>query len=113
MIRAERPDDAVVGEEFGATGQGDRTWLVDPLCGTLNFAAQTPLFSVNIALRSGAETLVAAVADPLADDIFWTAGTTAALRRSGVDSQLLPSATSRLVDIEQTLRVTPNCSPPS
>lgn len=100
VLRTQRPHDAVVGEEFGASGQGDRTWLVDPLCGTLNFAAQTPLFSVNIALRSGAETLVAAVADPLAGEIFWTAGTTAALRRSGVDTPLMPSATSRLVDID-------------
>ncbi|WP_020390492.1 inositol monophosphatase family protein [Kribbella catacumbae] len=100
VIRAARPDDAVVGEEFGASGQGDRTWLIDPLCGTLNFAAQTPLFSVNIALRSGAETVVAAVADPLAGEIFWTAGTMAALRRDGIDSQLVPSATSRLVDVD-------------
>jgi myo-inositol-1(or 4)-monophosphatase len=100
VLRNARPDDALVGEEFGATGQSDRTWLVDPLCGTLNFAAQTPLFSVNIALRSQGRTLVAAVADPLAGEIFWTAGTTAALRRSGTDTQLVPSATSRLVDID-------------
>lgn len=100
VIRAARPGDAVVGEEFGASGQGDRTWLVDPLCGTLNFAAQTPLFSVNVALRSGTETVVAAVADPLAGEIFWTAGTTAALRRDGVDSELVPSASSRLVDVD-------------
>jgi myo-inositol-1(or 4)-monophosphatase len=52
VIQGARPDDAVVGEEYGASGEADRTWLVDPLCGTLNSAAQNPLFSVNVALRS-------------------------------------------------------------
>lgn len=49
-IRATRPDDAVVGEESGrgGSGYGGRTWLVDPLCGTLNFAARTPLAAVNV-----------------------------------------------------------------
>ena len=53
VLRAARPDDAVVAEESGRTGTGDngRTWLVDPLCGTLNFAARTMLVSVNVALR--------------------------------------------------------------
>ena len=67
LIREARPADAFVGEEYGAQGEVDapRRWLVDPLCGTLNFAAQTPLFSVNVALQTDSETLVAAVADPL------------------------------------------------
>ena len=44
VIAAARPGDAVLGEETGETGgPGSRRWLVDPLCGTLNFAAQTPL----------------------------------------------------------------------
>lgn len=100
VIRAARPEDAVVGEEFGATGEAARTWLVDPLCGTLNFAARTPLFSVNVALRSGGGTLVAAVADPLAGEIYWTDGSAAVLRRDGTDSPLVPLASSRLVDID-------------
>src|SRR5215510_5552513 len=44
VIAAARPDDGFHGEEGGASGgAGDRIWLVDPLCGTLNFAAHTPL----------------------------------------------------------------------
>src|SRR4051794_29833365 len=53
VLRAARPGDVVVGEEGGRTGGAGngRTWLVDPLCGTLNFAAKTRLASVNVALR--------------------------------------------------------------
>jgi myo-inositol-1(or 4)-monophosphatase len=99
VIRAERPDDAVIGEEYGASGRAERTWLVDPLCGTLNFAAQNPMFSVNVALRSPAVD-VAAVAQPLSGEIFWTDGTAVFIRRDGVDSPAVPSATSRMVDVD-------------
>ena len=41
------------GEEHGSDGPRARTWLVDPICGTLNYAAGTPLWVVNVALREG------------------------------------------------------------
>jgi myo-inositol-1(or 4)-monophosphatase len=99
VIQDARPDDAVVGEEYGASGEADRTWLVDPLCGTLNFAAQNPLFSVNVALRTPSGD-VAAVAQPLTHEIFWTDGTTVFIRYDGTDTPATLSATSRLVDID-------------
>lgn len=101
-IRAERPDDAFLGEEAGLLGDPDaeRTWLVDPLCGTLNFAARTPLVAVNVALRVGTDVGTAAVAEPFAHEISWTDGDTARLRRAGADEPLLPSAANRLVDID-------------
>ncbi|GAB2575832.1 inositol monophosphatase family protein [Kribbella endophytica] len=101
VIRIARPSDAVVGEEYGASGEVDarRRWLVDPLCGTLNFAARTPLFSVNVALQVDGEAVVAAVADPMSGEIFWTDGQTTGVRREGADTQMKPSADSRLVDV--------------
>ncbi|GAA3039153.1 inositol monophosphatase family protein [Streptosporangium longisporum] len=101
VIRAARPDDAVTGEESGRTGSADaeRMWLVDPLCGTLNYAARTPLVSVNVALRVGRDLTVAASADPFAGEVFWTDGDRACVRRDGVDEGLTPSAGSRLVDV--------------
>ena len=76
VIRAARPDDAFVGEELGevsgeVSGARDRTWLVDPLCGTLNFAASTPLFSVNVALVVDGSTTVAAVSHPPSGEVYW------------------------------------------
>ena len=54
VLAEHRPDDAMVGEEAGRTGPAGaaREWLVDPLCGTRNFAATTPLVAVNVALRA-------------------------------------------------------------
>jgi myo-inositol-1(or 4)-monophosphatase len=101
VIRTARPDDAVMGEESGYTGPGaaDRTWMVDPLCGTLNYAARTQLVAVNVALRTGSGITAAASADPFAGEVFWTDGVHAYVRRDGLDEQLAPSANSRLVDV--------------
>ncbi|RZT77313.1 myo-inositol-1(or 4)-monophosphatase [Micromonospora violae] len=101
VLAEAHPDDAVVAEESGRTGTGDngRTWLVDPLCGTLNFAARTMLASVNVALRSGPDVAVAASADPFADEVFWTDGSAAYVRGAGTDERLVPSAESTLVDL--------------
>lgn len=101
VLRAARPADAYQGEELGASGNdaSDRTWLIDPLCGTLNFAAQTPLMAVNVALRNGNRIEAAASADPVAGEVFWTDGQDAHLRHDGNDGVLRPSAATRLVDV--------------
>ncbi|MGC4805921.1 inositol monophosphatase family protein [Micromonospora sp. DT233] len=101
LLRAARPDDAVVGEESGRTGpdQAERVWLVDPLCGTLNYAVRGTLVAVNVALRTGTRSTVAASADPFTDEIFWTDGEGAWVRRDGGDERLAPSGDSRLVDV--------------
>ncbi|MCC2031322.1 inositol monophosphatase family protein [Microbacterium allomyrinae] len=101
VLRRERPDDAVRGEEVGLIegSRSSRRWLVDPLCGTLNFAAGTPLVAVNVALTDQAEVMAAAVVDPLAERILWTDGTGSFERRAGQDRHLAPCAVSRLVDV--------------
>ncbi|WP_374776701.1 inositol monophosphatase family protein [Streptomyces sp. NBC_01310] len=97
VIRAARPEDAVHGEEGGQQGAAGaaRQWLVDPLCGTLNYAVGTTLVAVNVALRGGP----AAVADPFSGEVFFTDGETAWVRHDGSDTQPAPTAASRLVDV--------------
>jgi myo-inositol-1(or 4)-monophosphatase len=101
VIRGAFPDDAVVGEESGLTGAAasDRTWLVDPLCGTLNFAAGHLLVAVNVALKEGAAVTVAAAADPATGEVFWTDGEQARVRKDAADDGLTPSAVSGLVSV--------------
>ncbi|GAA2087089.1 inositol monophosphatase family protein [Kitasatospora saccharophila] len=107
LLRRERPEDAFTGEEGGSSGAAGaaRRWLVDPLCGTLNFAVGTHLVAVNVALREHGRTTAAATADPYTGETYWTDGTAAHLRRDsrdgrdGRDTPLRPSADSRLVDL--------------
>ncbi|WP_051838909.1 inositol monophosphatase family protein [Streptomyces sp. NRRL F-5126] len=98
VLRAARPDDAVVGEEGGEQGAvgAARQWLVDPLCGTLNYAVGNMTVAVNVALRGGA----AAVADPFSGEVFRTDGEAAWVRRDGGGgAPLAPTSATRLVDV--------------
>ncbi|MEU5823197.1 inositol monophosphatase family protein [Streptomyces sp. NPDC047803] len=102
VLREARPDDAVTGEESGESGAAGagRRWLVDPLCGTLNYAVGNMLVAVNVALRDGSRIAAAASADPFSGEVFWTDGAGAwVLREGGGSERLIPSAGSRLVDL--------------
>ncbi|MGF6889542.1 myo-inositol-1(or 4)-monophosphatase [Nocardia sp. GAS34] len=100
-LGAARPSDRFVAEESGSTGTAgsSRVWLIDPLCGTANFAAGTPHLAVNIAARVGATITTAAVADPFTEEVFGTDGNDAWLHRDGQALRLVPDATSRLVEV--------------
>ncbi|MFE3639171.1 inositol monophosphatase family protein [Streptomyces sp. NPDC059168] len=101
VLRAARPGDAVTGEEGGSSGAAGapRRWLVDPLCGTLNYAVRNMLVGVNVALREEAGITAAATADPFGGEVFWTDGQRALVHREGADEELAPSPQSRLVDV--------------
>ena len=101
VVRAARPDDEVLAEESGRSGAAgsSRRWLVDPLCGTANYAARTPLVAVNVALSVAGRLGTAAAADPMADEVFWTDGSAASLRRGGQITRLQPDPRSRLVEL--------------
>ena len=80
----------VVGEERG--GEAPATgayWLVDPICGTRNFASGTPLYCVNAALVEDGEVTVAVVGDPSTDELLYAErGNGAWAIRSGRPRQL-------------------------
>lgn len=51
ILEAERPDDAILGEEFGARpGTSGLTWVLDPIDGTRGFLSGTPTWGVLISL---------------------------------------------------------------
>ena len=104
VLAQERPQDAVHSEELGERGRPacTRRWLVDPLCGTVNFAATTPGVAVNVALAEGRSVTVAAVADPVAGELFWTDGERSFTRRARDGrsaGRAVPSSAVRLVEV--------------
>lgn len=49
ILAAERPDDAILGEEFGATeGKSGLTWILDPIDGTRAYMSGAPSWGVLI-----------------------------------------------------------------
>jgi histidinol-phosphatase len=50
-LQRERPDDAIIGEEFGTQGEGQRRWIIDPIDATKNYIRGIPIFATLIALH--------------------------------------------------------------
>ncbi len=61
---------AAAAEPSGAPEPARRTWVVDPLDGTVNYANGIPIFCVSIALVRGHEPVVGVVYDPARDELF-------------------------------------------
>jgi myo-inositol-1(or 4)-monophosphatase len=72
LLRAERPDDGLLGEEgLSAEGSSGRRWVVDPLDGTTNYLYRYRAWCVSIALEDASgEGMVGVVHDPLAGETF-------------------------------------------
>jgi len=71
LIGARRPDDAILGEESGASGGGSGLrWVIDPLDGTTNFLFGIPQWAVSIACEDADGALAAVVYDPTRDELF-------------------------------------------
>ncbi|MEU8437763.1 histidinol-phosphatase [Streptomyces sp. NPDC029216] len=54
-ILAARPDDAILGEEYGLKGEGPRRWVVDPIDGTKNYVRGVPVWATLISLMAEGE----------------------------------------------------------
>jgi myo-inositol-1(or 4)-monophosphatase len=74
ILRAERPDDGIVGEEGASadSAAGGRTWVLDALDGTLNFATGLGLYCCAAALVRDGHALAVAVLEPVGGRL-WTA----------------------------------------
>lgn len=71
---AERPDDAIVGEEGTARpGTSGRTWVIDPVDGTYNFSRGSDWWCSALALRDEDDVLLGAVHHP-ATGRTWVGG---------------------------------------
>ncbi|RSS82690.1 histidinol-phosphatase [Streptomyces sp. WAC06614] len=50
LLQEARPEDAILGEEYGLVGSGPRRWVVDPIDGTKNYVRGVPVWATLISL---------------------------------------------------------------
>ncbi|KZX20665.1 inositol monophosphatase family protein [Rathayibacter tanaceti] len=99
LLGAERPDDAILGEEFGTSGAASRQWIVDPIDGTAHFLRGMPIWATLIALAVDGVPVVGVVSAPALGKRWWAAAGSGAwtvetesraaprrLRVSGIDT---------------------------
>jgi histidinol-phosphatase len=68
-----RPDDAIVGEEFGVAGGGTRRWIIDPIDGTKNFVRGVPVWASLVALEVDGVMEVGVASAPALGRRWWAA----------------------------------------
>jgi histidinol-phosphatase len=73
LIAAERPDDGILGEEFGVTGDAARQWIIDPIDGTANYLKGIPMWATLIALSIDGVPRVGVVSQPAIGRRWWAA----------------------------------------
>ncbi len=70
-IQKHFPEHYIVTEESGhLEGSPQACWYLDPLDGTINYAHGLPFFAVSVAFAEGGCVMLAAVYDPLRDEMF-------------------------------------------
>ena len=75
ILAAERPHDAILGEEFGhESGTSGLTWVLDPIDGTRAFIAGTPTWGVLIAVSDETGPILGVIDQPYIRERFIGAG---------------------------------------
>ncbi|RXZ50949.1 histidinol phosphatase [Agromyces fucosus] len=72
-LAAARPDDGILGEEFGTEGDGARQWIIDPIDGTANFLRGVPVWGTLISLAIDGVPVVGVASAPAMGRRWWAA----------------------------------------
>jgi histidinol-phosphatase len=100
-VAAARPGDAIVGEEFGGSGEGERRWIVDPIDGTKNYVRGIPVWATLLALEVGGRIEVGVVSAPALYRRWWASRGGGAFVDDGrTTRRLRVSAVARLADAQ-------------
>jgi myo-inositol-1(or 4)-monophosphatase len=101
VLRSSFPEDTILSEEKGMQGaQSERTWLVDPLDGTTNFAHGFPFFAVSIALEVAGKGVLGVVFNPCTKEYFQ------GIQGQGASLNSRPLRVSRIPDMGDALLAT-------
>ncbi len=101
-LAVERPDDAILGEEYGLTADTaatPRRWVIDPIDGTKNYVRGVPVWACLIALVVDGEPAVGVVSAPALGRRWWAASGAGAWASDPVTATARPLAVSAVTDL--------------
>jgi histidinol-phosphatase len=100
VLGVQRPDDRVVGEEFGDTeGSGSRRWIIDPIDGTKNFVRRVPVWATLLALEVDGQMSVGVVSAPALRRRWFAARGLGAWAHDLPGGQPAPISVSKVADL--------------
>jgi histidinol-phosphatase len=98
ILASERPEDGIVGEEFGNSGSTTRKWIIDPIDGTANYLRGVPVWASLIALSIDGHAVVSVVSAPALGRRWWAAPGVA--KTSDIDGSIRDLKVSGISDLE-------------
>jgi histidinol phosphatase-like enzyme (inositol monophosphatase family) len=70
-IQARYPGHAILGEEYGAQGEGRLRWVIDPIDGTRSFISGVPLWGTLIGFTVDGHARAGIMSQPYIGERFW------------------------------------------
>ncbi|MBD8067218.1 inositol monophosphatase family protein [Devosia sp. PTR5] len=98
VIAAAFPDHAILGEEWGRTGDGNLSWIIDPVDGTRAFISGAPVWGTLIGFSVDGVAVAGAMAQPFIGETFLAVPGRSTYRRGAVE---LSNRTSGETDLGQ------------
>lgn len=99
ILARERPDDAVIGEEFGQKhGTSRVTWVLDPIDGTRAYVCGAPTWGVLIAATIDGVPEIGVIDQPFISERFWGAQGRALYRGPHGEREIVTSHCTALSD---------------
>lgn len=106
MIRARFPEHGIVGEEYGEERpDADFVWSLDPIDGTISFAAASPLFGTLIALLHEGVPVFGAINQPILRQLCVGDGETTTLNGKTVRVRQTPGLADATLLVTDVLHV--------
>jgi histidinol-phosphatase len=90
-----RPGHAILGEEYGASGESEWRWYLDPIDGTSRFVDGDPNWMTLVALEHAGEIVVGVIAVPARAERWWATRGRGAFHDG---ERIAVSPTTRLAD---------------
>ena len=91
------PDHAIVGEEFGESGEGDHRWIIDPIDGTRAFITGIPVWGTLIGHYIRGRARMGIMSQPFTGERFFADGSGSFLKRG--DGEARPIAVRKIEKI--------------
>lgn len=74
VISQHYPDHAILGEEYGQSGESPFQWVIDPIDGTRPFLCGLPVWGCLIGLLEQGRATMGIMSQPYTGDRFWSDG---------------------------------------
>lgn len=96
VIAGAFPDHAIIGEEWGNSGDSPFTWIIDPVDGTRAFITGAPVWGTLIGFAHNGVAIAGLMSQPFIGETFLAMPGVASYRRAGTEHAIRTSGQTEL-----------------